>query len=232
MGDVVNVQFSASAGNFTSTVNEVKSELEGLSESVTALSGPLMEIAELLGAAFVVDKIKEFTEEVAETAIQVKSLADVSGLSVGNIQTLQFAMELTGGNAEAAGVMIQRFERSIFEASAGSGEAYKDFQRLGVSLHELRTASPTELFMKTLDGFKGITDASERADIQMRLFSRSAQRLGPVLVQGSAGFDKMKEQLDETSARMNQSRVDAWDEYYQQIVKTDDAFKGLGMNIS
>jgi len=130
MGDVVNVQFSASAGNFSSTVDEVKSQIESLGEEVTALAGPLMELGEILGAIFVVDKIKDFTEEVADAAIQVKSLAQVSGLSAGSIQTLQFAMEMSGGNAEAAGVMIQRFERSIFEASAGSGEAYKDFQRL------------------------------------------------------------------------------------------------------
>lgn len=229
--NLVQVNFGGSTGGFAATVEEVKSKLEDIGAPVDMLSEKLMKLGEVVAEAFAAEKIKEFVEATAEAAVRISSLSQVSGLSTDTIQTLQFAMEMTGGNAEAAGLMITRFERAVYEAAAGSGAAYNDFQKLGISLKDLRTSSPEQLFKEALDGFKNVGDASERAEIQTQLFSRAGQRLGPVLVQGSAGFEEMREQLDETSEKMNAARTNEMSAMYGDILKMKDAWVGLGESL-
>lgn len=83
------------------------------------------------------------------------------------------ALQANGGTAESAGTALATFNKVIAEAAEGSAAAQGALQDVGVSLEDLRTLSIEELFTKSIQGFSGISDASQRAKLSAELFGRA-----------------------------------------------------------
>ncbi len=217
MADQVEVKFGASTGELTSGVDIVKNKIS--------------EIAGVVAGAFTVSAIVAFGEEIAHKAEQIERLHNLTGLSTDSIQTMQYAMKYFGGDAEAAGMMLSRFERNLDQAASGSGPAYAAFQKLGISLDELKHSPVQQIFDDMLNGFKNITDESKRANVGNALFGRSWANIVSILQGGKPAFDDMKEKLKETGNYMSDEMVVQVSNLGKDLVDLGEAFKGTGLAI-
>ena len=81
-GEDVEVKFGASVAGLTAGINRVKEEIEGLRAPVENLVSSFSGIAEAIGAAFVVEKIAECTEQLSELAEKAINTAASIGVSL------------------------------------------------------------------------------------------------------------------------------------------------------
>jgi hypothetical protein len=231
MSDDVEVRFGASTGDLNSGVDNVKDKLKEVGDAGDLLKSKLGDVATAIAGAFSVVKIAEFVGGLGEAAEQIERLHEVTGFSTDTIQALQFAMRMTGGDAQTAGMMMTRFERALFEAASGTGPAYEAFQKLGFSLSEIQHMPVEEAFQKAFDGFKAIGDASERSTIGIQLFSRGFLNIAAVAKEGSVGLEAYNEQLRRTNQYMSSSEIEAYDHLEKSLKEVGSAFVGLGKNI-
>jgi lambda family phage tail tape measure protein len=131
---------------------------KGISEAKSSLKELKEYLPEILSvAAFV-----EMTRASMEMANQIMEVAKANEIAVKSVLELSKALEENGGSAEETGKIYSGFTQKVEVAAQGNAKAQESFQRLGVSLNDLRHLSEQELFEKTITGLANMKDAAER----------------------------------------------------------------------
>ncbi len=227
----VDVKFGAQTDELDAGVNRVKDKVGEVGSSTDLLADKLKELGSVIAASFAVEKLIEFGKATLETAEGIEKLGVITGLTTEKIQTLQFALQMTGSSAEEANVSLTKFSRNIYEAAAGSGPAYEAFQKLGVSLSDLQHGNADEVLNKMAEGFKNIQDPSERVQLAMALFGRSGAALIPILAKGSEGLAEMNTKMKESGDYIDANMIPKMAKLNEDLQLLGKAFEGAGRQI-
>ena len=142
-----------------------------------------------------------------QMADALKDLSDSSGIAVGRLVEFRDALQQSGGEAESLPQAISALLRSLDEAAGGSVVAQNNFQKLGVTLNDLRKLGEEDLLVATLKGIAALPTATERATAMMNNFGKSfktvdAQTLLEQLEKLSGSGDKYAQSI-ERAAKLN-----------------------------
>ena len=160
--------------------------------------------------------------------------SEITGLSTEDVQKFQFAVRLSGGDAETAGITIGIFEKNIAEASSGAGTAAQAFSNMGISIKDDITGATRpaiDILGDLADVFPRVTDANLRAEYARALFGRGYQSLLAILLQGREGLKELNTQLDETGAKMSPEMVEKTDELAKHTKVMGSAWDGFAHTI-
>jgi len=139
----------------------------GMAKLSTAFGGLKAAIAGVAFGSLIAQSLK--------FADSIQDIADATGLASGTIMGFSAAISETGGNFEAAQTGILKFSENIGEAIAGTANAQKAFQAVGVSLQDLQNMSDQDLLGKTIAGLGRMDNAASRIKAQVDLFGKSAR---------------------------------------------------------
>lgn len=107
-----------------------------------------------LGAAFSASAV-----QAARFADQINDVAVANEVSVGSVLKLSEALTLAGGKSEDAGRLFAAFSNKVEESLSESGKKGREsFEKLGVTIDDLKTLNSEDLFGKTLQGLAQIED--------------------------------------------------------------------------
>lgn len=138
------------SAEFNAGLGKAETKLAGFKGS-TAATGIALGA---LGAAFSASAIG-----AAKFADQINDVAVANEVSVGSVLKLSEALTLAGGKSEDAGRLFAAFSNKIEESLSESGKKGREsFQKLGVTLQDLKTLNSEDLFGKTLQGLAQIED--------------------------------------------------------------------------
>ena len=149
------------AGEFNAQLGLAKDKVLGFAQSsqTTLLA---------VGTAFA-----GVTMSAARFADQIADVAKANEMSVSAVLRMSQALQVNGGQAENAGKLMASFNNKIDEAAQGSDKAQKAFARIGVSIKDLKTLSPEQLFEKTVQSLANIQDATTRNALAMDMFGKA-----------------------------------------------------------
>ena len=101
-GDII-IKLAADFAEFAKGMSESTKTLEGFADKAAAVNariegfvGELRTLARVTGAAFVIDKVIAYTDQVQKMSVEVAKLADKFNLSAREVQALQLYAEKTG----------------------------------------------------------------------------------------------------------------------------------------
>jgi len=158
--------------------------------------------------------------EAVNFADKINDVAKANEMSVESILRMSQALSTNGGNADDAGKLMASFANKIDEAAQGSEKAQKAFLSIGVSLKDLRTLAPQELFEKTIRSLAGIEDPLKRNALAMDMLGRGIRGVD---IKGMADeFDRSKGKFadsDEVFKSIGNS-VDRLDRYFLNLKVT------------
>lgn len=182
--------------------------LAGVKASVVShLAGAAAAVGGAFGAAAFVNLVRG-TIEAQDHLLQ---LSRATGVSVEQLGGLGFAASQTGGNLDDMALAFRKFNVNIAEAAAGNEKQIENFRALGISLKELQTVNPGELFIKAAGAFASFEDDANKAARASLAFGRSYQGILPTLDQGSeklrqniAYFERFGGVSTETAQRASQ----------------------------
>jgi len=170
------------AGEFNKNLGIAQQRLQGFSQSI---------ISSRLGVAAIGATFVAAATNAVRFADSINDVAQASELSVQTVLRLNEALVTNGGKSESASQMVTKFSRSVFEANHQNADMQKSFEKLGISMEDLRTKSMEQLLSKGLKGFKELKDITEKTGVAFDIFGKSAKGLD---LSGAAdAFERNKE---------------------------------------
>ena len=187
----INIKFGATDAGFTSTVNKVKDSTKSLdatvaktSSSVNASFASMAKAGAALALGF--GAIKMAAAAVTGTFSTFKAaldlggelsdLSDATGETSGKLLVLQRAFDNSGVGADKVGTSINKMQKVLVDAAAGSEEAQEKFNTLGLSWSEMQDKSPTEQLQMLAKAISELPTPAERAAASMEFFGKSGGR--------------------------------------------------------
>lgn len=130
-------------------------------------------------------------DEIAKTSRKLN-------VSARDYQRLKFAADQAGVSHEAFDTGLKRFIGTVGEAAAGTGEATKIFQGLGIQVRGANgQIRPTEALLgEFADRFAAIPDQAAKSALAMKLFGRDGATMSLFLNEGAAGLAKMGDEAE------------------------------------
>jgi len=168
---------------------------------------------------------------------QIDDLAKASsrlGMTVNELQSLQFAAGQTGASAEELEKGLTRFNRSISEASTGIGTGLRSFKALGIEVTDAAgNLRPTnELLNLTADRLAKIKDPADRVRIAFDLFGRSGVNLINTLQAGSEEMNKLREEFNKFTVELTEANAKATEDANDRFAKIGETFASIGRKIT
>ena len=183
------------AGEFNANLGKAKGQVEGFG------LGAKLSLA-AVGTAFAAT-----AKEAISFADKINDVAKANEMSVQSVLRMSNALSTNGGNADDAGKLMASFANKIDEAAQGSEKAQKAFTSIGVSLKDLRTLAPQELFEKTIKSLAAIEDPAKRNAMAMEMLGRAVRGLD---IKGLA---------------------DEFEQTKNKFAGSDEAFKNIGNSV-
>lgn len=211
----------AAGVNLPPALESLAGNLNGAAGACTALVG---------GLAAVVGGLSAATLSTAETAKDLQTMAQTTGLTVEALQELEYISVSLGMEEDEVGDKMKDLTAAMRDARDGSEDMQGAFDRLGISVTErngeLRSAG--DVFFEVVGALGEMQNATERDALAMQIFGEEAQRLNPMI---SAGIDTIRSLAKEANNLgyvMDTSTVEKFSELdtsFAQFEKQAEALK-------
>ena len=149
------------AGEFNANLGKAKDKVEGFSAGAKLSLGAV-------AVAFTAS-----AREAINFADRINDVAKANEMSVQSVLRMAQALSTNGGNADDAGKLMASFANKVDEAAQGGEKAQKAFTSIGISLKDLRTLTPDQLFEKTVQSLAGVEDSMKRNALATDIFARA-----------------------------------------------------------
>ncbi|MBN3852815.1 phage tail tape measure protein [Paraburkholderia sp. Ac-20340] len=157
--------------------------------AMTPLGAVVLGFVAVIGAAGYA--IYEANKDLSEYAENIASIQSITGQSSEAIQQFAFAAANVGVSAKDAGAAFENLNKVQNDALHGNQNAIAAFKAVGVSLNDLKTASPEDLLARTADAFENTRDSASKAALAQELFGNAGKQLIPLLDQGSSKIQQL-----------------------------------------
>jgi hypothetical protein len=175
------------AGDFHRELKRAQSKTESMGawmgKALGSISWKTFAAAAAVGTAAAV----AFGRAMLRTADELKDTSEMLGLTVEDVQRLQYGFGQAGTSSEKFAKGFNELNKKIGEARNGSDAAIDAFARAGVTLEDLATLSNKEIFMKVADGVKNSRDQVEALTKSSDIFGKSAKNMNSLLMTGADG---------------------------------------------
>lgn len=140
-------------------------------------------IQRYLGAAAVAGA----TRSVLQLASELSDLSLEAGTTIEWLQAAAHAAKLSGSGMQDVVAGMVKLRESMVQAAGGSRADLKAFQDLGITLAEIRTQSPEEVFLRMMDAIEKTGGRAKETTAAIALLGRSGKRLMPAAIGGFRG---------------------------------------------
>lgn len=197
--------------------------LTGAAAGVAAFAAALpVTIGLSVAAAVATGRVADSLRRVADEAETLSNLSDRFGQPVQEIQKLKIAAESSGVALQSVVRAQQAFSQNASKVKIGNlglaqtREAKAAFDQLGISLSDLKSSKPEELFVQVAKEISKIQDPAKKTQVAMDLFGRTGPQILPLL--------KNLEELDADLGRLGGtiSNVD-----FSRFMDVDQSFDRL-----
>lgn len=173
---------------------------------------------------------------ISKFADQVDNLAKTSrrlGLTVSELQSLQYAAEQTGVSSEQLTTALDRFNRNVSETALGTGIAKRSFEDLGISVTDQQGVlrDTNDIFNDVSDAIQGVESPADRTRIAMDLFGRSGAALVNTLADGSGEINNLRTEFDSLTLELEQTTAYAVEAANDRFNRLSKSISSVAMNI-
>ena len=170
-----------------------------------------------------------------ETARAAQLNADRLGVSTDAIQEFGYAANAAGRDADdiidAMSTLQERARDAVLDPKSDPALQLK---LLGVAARDAngQLKSAEQLFNEVSDGLQGMGTQTDRVGAAMTLFGDVGRELLPVMQDGAAGLDKLRQEARDTGVVMDQSLIQTNLEADKNIRKFTAGLRGLGNSLA
>lgn len=189
-------------------------------------NGALLATAAVVGTTAALFGI---TLATARAGDQATKMGKRLGLTTAEVQEMSFAAELADAGVADLESGMRRLTKSASDAQRGLKTATDAFGDLGVEVEDTggQLKTPLELFLETADAISLIDNDSKRAALAMEVFGRGGARLIPLLKEGRAGIEELREEARALGFVFDDEAAAAAEKFADDVVKLRLVGEGL-----
>ena len=193
-------------------MQEVGGKIEGIGQKLAPVSA---------AAAGVVASLVGLGYSAVTSADDLNTLSKQTGLSTAEIQKMQYAADLVDVSFEDISGALKKMKGKMDPAN-------ETFQKLGVSVTdangELRDSST--VFYEAIEALSGIENETERDQVAMDLFGKSADQLAGIIDDGGAALKQFGQDAEDMGLILDQETLDSLNAINDTVDKTKARFRG------
>lgn len=218
MTEVINITTNLTGGD------RVRDGLAG----ITGGLGNLTKIGAAAVAGFAAASIAGFTAAAAKMidyGDTLSKMAIKTGVSVEALSQLKHAADMSDVSMEQLGSSFKFMSKAVADAESGTGAAAKAFGDLNINYEAFKNLKPEDQFTVLAEKLSGVKDTSSRTQIAMTLLGRAGVDMLPMLADGAAGLEKMRDQADSLGLTMSTDAAKSMEAF-------NDAMTSLGAAVT
>jgi hypothetical protein len=211
-------------------IDKTQRAFKAVAAGMARVKRSIMSVQSALVGLAAAAALREFSQQIDELAKQ----SGLLGLTVNQLQQLQFAASQTGVTTAELNKGLERFSRSISEASTGIGVGKRSFDALGISLSNTDgSLKPTnQLLSEVANRFAAIKDPADRVRVAVDLFGRSGAGLVNTLADGAEGLQKLGDEFNAVTLQLTGEQAEAVENANDLFDKLGRTFSSIGQQIT
>ena len=225
-------------------MEETEPKASGLEKSLGKLSNVMS--LQMAGKAckMAVDGLKKVAGAIADAAKKGYDLAAAAGTYADNLLTLSqqtgvstdslqewaYASNFVDTSVETITGSLTKLTKNM---TSNSKETRKAFKKLGVSVKDTNgnMRDSEEVFWDCIDALGNIENETQRDQIAMQLFGKSAQELNPLIEAGSGEFKRLGEEARSMGTVMSGDALQSMGAFDDSVQRAKAAAEGLKIAI-
>lgn len=172
-----------------------------------------------------------FVKGSIDAADRLNDLSKATGVAVSSLGGIGLAAEQAGTDLDGVAKAFGRLNLLAADAMSGSEKAVDTFRKLGISVADIRTLKPEELFARVADSFSGFEEDANRAAGANAIFGKSYQSVLPLLDEGGESLRKniayYKQYAGVTDALVKQA-----DAFNDELAKSNLQVRSFGNQLA
>lgn len=207
----ISIAIEAQTATLQKGFNEAKTAIKQLDAGMS--SHVAMGMAKFQAGMFAVQgavgAVTGALSSMKQTMDEVDAMAKWAGrlgMSADALTALGFAAEQAGSSQEGMNNALEKLQKLLGEAAAGSESAQKTFSDLGLSIQQMLSLSPDEQFALIAGQIGNVGTQAQRTKIAMDLFGKSGAQLNNLLSEGTEGLRKYGEQAKKLGLLLGDAR--------------------------
>ena len=158
--------------------------------------------------------------KTGQWADELLTLSQQTGLTTDELQKMQYASELVDVSVDSMTGAMAKLTRNMTDTGGAASQA---FDRLGVSVlgADGQMRSSSDVFYATLEALSRVGNETERDQLAMQLFGRSANELAGIIDDGGAALRAYGDEAERNGSIIDNALVQSMGEFNDKI----DAFK-------
>ncbi len=222
LGDAV-LNLGVNSNKLTSGLRKVASSIKtgiGTAAKIAAAA-----IATMTAAiyAFSAAALFKFTE----AGDKISKMSQQTGIAAETLSKLRYAAEASGSSIESLYGAYNGLAPNVASAIAGDEALIATFHSLGVSINDLKTLAPGDLFLKVGDGLSKLPDGFTKAGASLKIFGDVGVELLPFFNLGAEGMQKLMNKTDEFGTTFTAARAKLADDLSQSYANMKESFNGI-----
>jgi hypothetical protein len=231
MVDKVEVQFGGQLTGLTAAINQATEQLEGMTAPISGLTAAFGALAEAGMAAFAVDRLAEWADEMARSGQEILDTSRELGMSTEQVSRLNVAFQAMGMDSQAASEGLARLSRAQEMAEMGSRQQMAAFQVLGLSMQQIKTMSPEDMLNRLADVFSRTADGTNKTALAMTLLGRAGAQMIPWLDKGREGLQLFEQIAQQTGTVWTESMAEGAEDTSIKMSVLRDSVEGVSMTL-
>ena len=225
-GATVLTKFTADTKQLKSELGDIKSKISsfaaGAGAAVAGMAATIAADAAIIARAFWdgANAVAQYGDEIDKTSQKV-------GFSAEAYQKWDYAMSIAGTSMQNCTVGLKTMTNKVDDALNGSKSAIDTFQRLGISVDDLKNKSREDIFGTVVSSLQQVEDGMTKAALANDLFGRSGQDLMPLFNDTVENTQKLMEETEKYGMVMSDDAVKASAAFQDSLTKLQKTGDGL-----
>ena len=209
----------------SAAVNGMRTFTREVGGMTSAVKSAALALTSLFATAKITQFISGTSAAFASYGDQMSKMSQRLDIAASKLSEMSYIASQSGTSIESFERGVRLLQRNLNSADEEAKTATAAFEKLGLSIQELKRMSPDEQFKAVAGAIASLESPSERTAYAMKIFSRSGAELIPFFQQGREGMDKLSEKARKLGIVMS-------DKDYKAAVDLTDAMDTFHKSVS
>lgn len=214
------VLLKGDATHFTATMKRARGEASGFASQMKNISSTMTAL-KVAGAGLATNAIVQKSMERMNAVEQAQNFADTMGTTQEKLQGLRHAAITNGSAADVMDSALERMSDTLGEAINGSDSAAAAFNRIGLSVDDLKNKDVAAQFSDIAEAISRIQSPAQRVAAIKDIFGRGGLSLHRLFLEGAEGINKATDEAKEFGVALSDIET-------KKILAANDATDKLG----
>lgn len=221
----------------TGDTRKLTAALEKGKRGAASLAASFQKHSRAIGAGMIVaggiitGVMAKVVTDFARTGDEIQKMALRTGFSTEALSELGFAAERGGASLEDIEKATKKLSQTIFEAGEGTSTYVDALHGVGLEYDDIAGKSPEEQFLIVANALAEVEDQTTKVALAQEIFGRAGTKLLPMLADGAAGLEEMRQKARDLGLVFSQEAADKAAEFQDALTNLQGAMQGLVVQI-